>query len=247
MNAWRVKEQRAKPNPLCWPTCSVAVLELKGSPHASALCPAAEIDGPADRSHIIDHRTGLHRSNKRLTIPLEESIPFVLFRDFHLDRASARGVLNINECQMAIVTGEHPYTIEASTEARLADVGREHPASNLRTFRHDGAADRGTKQTVPEQVGTDKDADTDNNQGDPDIQTRRFPAACRPTIEIHVLTSPAKRTLPCWLNRFPSSLFRAVSHSPSCGHALVKTEFSVGSSTYWNPAVPHRATFDGKG
>src|SRR5580692_5027122 len=100
-----INEHRVKPNPLCWPTCSVAVLELKGSPHASALCPAAEIDGPADRSHIIDHRTGLHRSNKRLTIPLEESIPFVFFRDFHLDRASARGVLNINECQMAIVTG----------------------------------------------------------------------------------------------------------------------------------------------
>jgi hypothetical protein len=29
------------------------------------------------------------------------------------------------------------------------------------------------------------------------------------------------------LNRFLSSLFGAVSHSPSCGHALVKTAFSV--------------------
>jgi hypothetical protein len=29
------------------------------------------------------------------------------------------------------------------------------------------------------------------------------------------------------LNPFLSSLFRTASHSPSCGHALVKTAFSV--------------------
>jgi hypothetical protein len=220
----------------------MAVLELQRPPQASALRLAAEIDRAVDRSHIVDHRAGLQRRIKRRAIHLEETIALVLVGNLHLDRASVRGVLDIEECQMAIVAGEHPDAIEASTEAGLADVRRERPASNLEPFRNDGAVDRGAEQTVPEQqAGAEKDAKTDNNQHDPDMRVRRFSAAVRPIIEIHFSHAPRedlpdRDAKPDWIAVTTNCGFFPVAHllqavvAYVCSDTLVIQPLSVIAS-----------------